>query len=98
VTKDRSGCNSYTGMKMILIVQPRNAVLCGQINTATSELIIFTTVLSKVDVQCCNCYICWINGQIFLDYGGQIDAVYTDFEKAFDIVPHKRLLSKLHSY
>jgi len=33
-----------------------------------------------------------------LDYGGQIDAVYTYFEKAFDKVPHKRLLSKLHSY
>ena len=34
----------------------------------------------------------------YLDYGGQIDAVYTDFEKAFDKVPHKRLLSKLCSY
>ena len=33
-----------------------------------------------------------------LDYGGQIDAVYTDFEKAFDKVPHKRLLFKLCSY
>jgi len=26
--------------------------------------------------------------------GGQIDVIYTDFEKAFDRVPHKRLLSK----
>jgi len=34
----------------------------------------------------------------YLECGGQIDAVYTDFEKAFDKVPHKRLLSKLHSY
>ena len=33
-----------------------------------------------------------------LDTGGQIDIVYTDFEKAFDKVPHIRLLSKLHSY
>ena len=33
-----------------------------------------------------------------LDGGGQIDVIYTDFEKAFDKVPHKRLLSKLHSY
>ena len=30
--------------------------------------------------------------------GGQIDIIYTDFEKAFDKVPHKRLLSKLKSY
>jgi len=34
----------------------------------------------------------------YLESGGQIDAVYTDFAKAFDKVPHKRLLSKLHSY
>jgi len=29
-----------------------------------------------------------------LESGGRIDVVYTDFEKAFDKVPHKRLLSK----
>jgi len=34
----------------------------------------------------------------YLENGGQIDAIYTDFEKAFDKVPHKRLLSKLRSY
>ena len=33
-----------------------------------------------------------------LEKGGQIDIIYTDFEKAFDKVPHKRLLSKLSSY
>jgi hypothetical protein len=33
-----------------------------------------------------------------LEEGGCIDVVYTDFEKAFDKVPHKRLLSKLKSY
>jgi len=34
----------------------------------------------------------------YLDCDGQIDAVYTDFEKAFEKVPHKILLSKLRSY
>ena len=33
-----------------------------------------------------------------LDEGGQIDVIYTDFEKAFDKVPHQRLISKLHAY
>jgi len=34
----------------------------------------------------------------YLENGGQIDAIYTDFEKAFDKVPHKRLLSKIRSH
>ena len=33
-----------------------------------------------------------------MNEGGHIEAIYTDFEKAFDKVPHKRLLSKLRSY
>jgi len=33
-----------------------------------------------------------------LELGGRIDVIYTDFEKAFDKVPHRRLLSKLRSY
>ena len=33
-----------------------------------------------------------------LDQGGQVDVIYTDFEKAFDKVPHQRLLIKLKSY
>jgi hypothetical protein len=32
-----------------------------------------------------------------LESGGQIDVIYTDFERAFDKVPHQRLLSKLRS-
>ena len=33
-----------------------------------------------------------------LDDGGQMDVIYSDFEKAFDKVPHKRLISKLQAY
>jgi len=33
-----------------------------------------------------------------LDEGRQVDVIYTDFEKVFDKVPHKRLFSKLRSY
>ena len=33
-----------------------------------------------------------------LDDGGQTDAILLDFSKAFDVVPHKRLLLKLHHY
>ena len=34
----------------------------------------------------------------YLECGGQIDAIYTDFEKAFDKIPHRRLISTLYSY
>jgi len=33
-----------------------------------------------------------------LESGEQIDCIYTDFEKAFDKVPHRRLLKKLKAY
>jgi len=33
-----------------------------------------------------------------LENGGHLDVVYTDFEKAFNKVPHKRLINKLASY
>jgi len=33
-----------------------------------------------------------------LENGGRIDVIYTDVEKAFDKIPHKRLISKLSSY
>ena len=34
----------------------------------------------------------------YLEQGGQIDVIYTDLEKAFENIPHKRLISKLFSY
>ena len=33
-----------------------------------------------------------------LESGGQINAIYSDFEKAFDKVPHRLLLQKLKHY
>ena len=33
-----------------------------------------------------------------LESGGQINAIYSDFEKAFDKVPHRLLLKKLRLY
>jgi len=33
-----------------------------------------------------------------LENGGQVDIIYTDLEKAFYKIPHKRLISKLFSY
>ena len=33
-----------------------------------------------------------------LDSHNNIDAIYLDFQKAFDTVPHKRLITKLHGY
>ena len=35
---------------------------------------------------------------IHLDYGRQVDVIYTDFAKAFDTVPDRRLLFKLRTY
>ena len=33
-----------------------------------------------------------------LDKGYGVDVIYLDYQKAFDSVPHKRLLAKLHAY
>ena len=33
-----------------------------------------------------------------LDQGGVVDVIYLDFAKAFDTVPHQRLLVKLQHY
>ena len=33
-----------------------------------------------------------------LDEGGSLDTIYMDYMKAFDKVPHKRLMEKIHAY
>ena len=33
-----------------------------------------------------------------IDEGGSVDVIYMDFQKAFDSVPYKRLISKVHSH
>ena len=33
-----------------------------------------------------------------MDVGNPLDAVYLDFQKAFDTVPHQRLIYKVESY
>ena len=33
-----------------------------------------------------------------MDEGGVIDCIYCDFKKAFDKVPHRRLINKVESY
>ena len=33
-----------------------------------------------------------------LESGGQINMIYTDYEKAFDKVPHRRLINKVASF
>ena len=38
------------------------------------------------------------DGTLNLDSGGQFDSIYMDFETAFDNVPHRCLISTLHSY
>ena len=40
----------------------------------------------------------WKNWSSALDEGQPLDVSYLDFAKAFDSVPHKRLLSKLKTY
>ena len=33
-----------------------------------------------------------------IEHGENVDAIYLDYAKAFDTVPHKRLLAKLYGY
>ena len=42
------------------------------------------------------CYNCFTT--LTMARGGVLDAMYLDYAKAFDSVPHRRLLAKLESY
>jgi len=44
--------------------------------------------LSKGDPRCCS-YCITMDDWTLCPEKGQIDAIYSDFEKAFDKVPHK---------
>jgi len=48
--------------------------------------------LSKESPQIYSCCQCWNEWTDDLEHGGQIDVIYTDFEKAFDKVPHQHFL------
>jgi len=54
------------------------------------------SVNSVVDaVVLCSCWRQWTRA---VDEGLPIDIIYMDFKKAFDSVPHRRLIAKLHAY
>ena len=61
---------------------------------AFCQMVILDALLSY------NSCMSWTNGQTnsILDSGGTIEVCYMDFMKAFDKVPHKRLLAKIKSY
>ena len=40
------------------------------------------------------CYVFW-KKSLMIDVGSPVDIIYLDFQKAFDKVPHQRLLLKL---
>ena len=41
---------------------------------------------------------CFDEWSLLIEEGSSVDVIYLDFKKAFDAVPHKRLINKLHAY
>ena len=64
-----------------------NNLICQQQHGFTPGRSCTTQLLNTLD--------CWTKT---LDQGGSIDAVYMDFRKAFDSVPHRRLMLKLQAH
>ena len=65
----------------------QNKLICKEQHGFTPGRSCVTQLLDTLD--------CWTET---LDNGGAIDAIYMDFRKAFDSVPHRRLIHKTNSH
>ena len=72
--------------KMITHLKDNN-LICDQQHGFTSGRSCVTQLLDTLD--------CWTE---ILDKGGSVDVVYMDFRKAFDSVPHRRLMRKVEAH
>ena len=72
--------------KMIAHLQD-NHLICDQQHGFTSGRSCVTQLLDTLD--------CWTE---ILDRGGSVDVIYMDFRKAFDSVPHRRLMQKVEAH
>ena len=64
-----------------------NNLICREQHGFTPGRSCVTQLLDTLD--------CWTE---ILDNGGSIHAIYMDFRKAFDSVPHRRLLHKVRAH
>ena len=64
-----------------------NHLICDQQHGFTSGRSCVTQLLDTLD--------CWTE---ILDRGGSVDVIYMDFRKAFDSVPHRRLMQKVEAH
>ena len=71
----------------VLYHMQQNNLICKEQHGFTPGRSCVTQLLDTLD--------CWTET---LDNGGTIDAIYMDFRKAFDSVPHRRLLHKTNSH
>ena len=72
--------------KMITHLKDNN-LICDQQHGFTSRRSCVTQLLDTLD--------CWTE---ILDRGESVDVVYMDFRKAFDSVPHRRLMRKVEAH